>query len=91
MIAALSGTSRSTVQRALRKAKDVGLLLVRERRRAGQKSLSNLVSIISHQLRSWLRLKDKGTLSPQRPTSSWLQTGMRGASKLVPCLSPGVS
>ena len=35
MIAALSGTSRSTVQRALRKAKDLGLLLVRERRRVG--------------------------------------------------------
>ena len=77
-IAALSGTSRSTVQRAFRKAKDLGLLLVRERRRGGQKSLSNLISVISHKLREWVKLKDKA-----RASLTCLKPDIRGASKLT--------
>ncbi len=59
-IAARAGVSRSTVQRALREAQQLGLIVVQERRRAGQKSLTNIVRVISQEWRSWLRLADKG-------------------------------
>lgn len=62
-IAARSGTSRSTVQRALREAQALGLLVVQERRRAGQKSLTNIVRVIMAEWRAWLRLSDKGQFS----------------------------
>jgi hypothetical protein len=55
-IAAMSGVSRTTVQGALRQARRLGLLRVQERRRAGQRSLSNMVEVISAEWRAWLRL-----------------------------------
>ncbi len=64
-IAALSGTSRSVVKRALREAKRLGLIAVTERRRPGRKSLSNIVRIISREWRAWLGHihKDRGSKS----------------------------
>ena len=59
-IAARAGVSRSTVQRALREAQLLGLITLQERRRAGQKSLTNIVRVISQEWRGWLRLADKG-------------------------------
>jgi hypothetical protein len=56
----------------------LGLLLVRERRRAGQRSLTNLVSVIMHEVRRWLRMPDKGSA---RPTKT---TGIRGDQKNAP-------
>ena len=65
-VAAMAGTSRSVVKRALRLAADLGLVTVRERRRAGLKSLPNVVAIVSAEWRAWLRLADRGPKSDHR-------------------------
>jgi hypothetical protein len=55
-IAALAGTSRSTVGNAIRLAIRLGLIDRRERRRAGQRSETNILRIISREWTAWLRL-----------------------------------
>jgi hypothetical protein len=55
-IAALAGCSRTSVQNALRQARLVGLILVKERRRPGQPSLTNVITIISKEWIAWLKL-----------------------------------
>lgn len=55
-VAAMAGCCRTTVQNALRQAISLGLIRVRERRRAGLKSLTNLISITCKEWRAWLRL-----------------------------------
>lgn len=57
-IAALAGTSRSVVKRALREAKALGLITVTERPRPGQKHLPNVVKIVSPEWRTWI---DRGS------------------------------
>lgn len=56
-IAAMAGVSRSTVKNGLRLARRMGLLTVKERRRRGQKSDTNIVQIISGEWLTWLHLK----------------------------------
>jgi hypothetical protein len=53
-IAALAGTCRTVVRNAMNKARDLGLLYREERRRRGQKSLTNLVRILRPAWRHWL-------------------------------------
>jgi hypothetical protein len=53
-IAARAGTCKTVVQEAFRKARKFVLLDVQERRRKGQRSLTNIVRIISKQWRRWL-------------------------------------
>jgi hypothetical protein len=55
-IAALAGCSRSSVKNALRQAKILGLVHVRERRIPGRKSLTNIIRVISRDWLAWLRL-----------------------------------
>ncbi len=55
-VAAMAGCCRTTVQNALRQAISLGLIRVKERRRAGLKSLTNLISITCKEWRAWLRL-----------------------------------
>ena len=55
-IAALAGCSRTTVKNALRQARLLGLILVKERRIPGRKSLTNIVSIVSKEWLGWLKL-----------------------------------
>jgi len=55
-IAALAGVSRSTVKNAIRQARTLGLLEVRERRRPGWPSLTNVVKVASKEWLAWLRL-----------------------------------
>lgn len=55
-IAALAGVSRTSVQNALRHARRRGLLSVQERRRRGQKSLTNVVAIAVREWQAWLRM-----------------------------------
>jgi hypothetical protein len=78
-IAAMAGTCRTVVKTATRKARLLGLLLVRERRRAGQRSLTNLVSVIMHEVRRWLRMPDKGSAARRD-----LKPGIRGGQKNAP-------
>jgi hypothetical protein len=63
-IAALAGTCRTTVKRAFRQARLLGLLLVKERRIPGRKSLTNVVTIVSKDWLGWLRLGIGGQMRP---------------------------
>ena len=54
-IAALAGVARSTVQRALRLAESLGLIRVRQRRRRGAKSDTNVVTVEDAAWWRWLR------------------------------------
>lgn len=60
-IAAKAGTCRTIVQAAIRIAAAAGLVRVTERRRSGQRSLSNVVEIVSPEWRQWLRLRGVGS------------------------------
>ena len=66
-IAARAGVHRTTVQNALREAQGRGevpgspLITVQERRRKGQRSLTNIIRIVAREWSDWLR---KG---PRRP------------------------
>jgi hypothetical protein len=60
-IAAMAGVHRTTVQNALREAQGKGevpgvpIISVQERRRKGQRSLTNIIRIISPEWLTWLR------------------------------------
>lgn len=54
-IAARAGVSRTTAQNAIRQAKRLGMVEVEERRRAGMRSLPNLVRIIDREWLAWIR------------------------------------
>ncbi len=60
-LAAMAGTCRTVVQTALRTARALGHVTVTERRRAGQRSLTNVVQIIAPEWRAWLRLGGVGS------------------------------
>jgi hypothetical protein len=55
-ISALAGCCRTVVKNALRQARLLGLLLVKERRIPGRKSLTNVTSIVSREWLGWLKL-----------------------------------
>jgi hypothetical protein len=55
-LAALAGVSRTTVQNLLRQARHLGLLEVKERRRRGLPSLTNVIKVISKEWSAWLKL-----------------------------------
>jgi hypothetical protein len=55
-IAALAGVSRRLTQNAIRQAERLGLILVEARPRPGQKSLTNLIEVISPEWISWLKI-----------------------------------
>jgi hypothetical protein len=59
-IAALAGVCVSTVKNAMRAAHDLGLIRIEERRQTAWRNLPNLVTIISPEWLSWLRLGPKG-------------------------------
>jgi biotin operon repressor len=54
-IAAKAGVSRTTAQNAIRQARRLGMVEVEERRRAGMRSLPNLVRIIDREWLAWIR------------------------------------
>ena len=59
-IAALAGVSESTVKRAIRQAKALGLLTVEERRLSRYRNDTNIVRIISKECLSWIELRCSG-------------------------------
>ena len=59
-IAALAGVSDSTVKRALRAARDAGLLNVEVRRVSAFRNDTNVVTIASREWTAWLRLLSSG-------------------------------
>jgi hypothetical protein len=54
-IAALAGVCRATAQSAMHMARVWGLIRVKERRRRGRKSLTNVITIISPEWITWIR------------------------------------
>ncbi len=75
-IAARAGTCRTTVKNALREARRLNLVTVQERRRRGQKSLTNLVRIVSPEWTAWIRIG--GKKSTTTDNSPEPQTNGRG-------------
>jgi len=69
-IAAIAGVSRSTVKNALREARLRGWLSVQERRRAGQRSLTNIIAVTSSEWLTWLRLARGGGVKKMTTTNT---------------------
>src|SRR5215212_9551081 len=59
-IAALAGVGRSTVKRALREAHGLGLIRIEERRLTAWRNDTNVVTIVSPEWSTWLRLRKGG-------------------------------
>ena len=59
-IAALAGVSRTSAQNAVRAAERLGFLQRAERRRAGQRSETNILKVTSREWTAWLRLGKQG-------------------------------
>lgn len=95
-IAALAGVCRTGVKSAMRQTRSVGLILVKERRIPGRKSLTNVVSIVSREWLAWLRIgigvgNQTSTVNqafnpaPLRPSPAVQEGHSRGAgATLVP-------
>jgi hypothetical protein len=74
-IAALAGVSRTTAQNTLRQARHLGLLEVKERRRRGLPSLTNVIKVISKEWSAWLKLSGGGIgLKKLSPTSIYFNS-----------------
>lgn len=58
-LAARAGVSRTTVRVALAEARRLGLIVVTERRRRGQRSLTNVVRISSAEWTAWIKVGTK--------------------------------
>lgn len=54
-IAARAGVSRTLAKNAIRQARRLGMVEVRERRRTGAKSLPNVVTVIDREWLAWLK------------------------------------
>jgi hypothetical protein len=85
-IAALAGVSRTTAQNTLRQARLLGLLEVKERRRRGLPSLTNVIKLISKEWSAWLKLSGEGIgFKKLSPTSIYFnlieKTVGKGAKK----------
>jgi len=66
-VAALAGVSESTVKRALRHARAIGLLLIKERRLSRYRNDTNVVTVISREWLTWLELRRSGGGVQSRP------------------------
>src|SRR3954452_20266578 len=66
-IAALAGVGRSTVKRAMRAAQGLGLARIEERRVSAWRNAPNVVTIISPEWTSWLRMRRRGVGSKMEP------------------------
>lgn len=58
-IAALAGVGRTVTQGALRRARQLGLVDVMERRRRGRASDTNVITVTSREWATWLRLRKR--------------------------------
>jgi DNA-binding Lrp family transcriptional regulator len=63
-IAAVAGVSETTVKRAVREAKRLGLISVEERRLSARRNATNVVRIVSLEWKSWLARRGGGQFVP---------------------------
>jgi hypothetical protein len=76
-IAAISGVCKTLARDAIRKARNVGLLYSMERRRRGQKSLTNIVRVLRRSWGAWLnRIASR---KMESTTDKVLKNGMTAA------------
>jgi hypothetical protein len=73
-VAALAGVSPSTVKRAIRQARALGLLAVEERRLARTRNDTNLVRVVSAEWLAWLRLRVRPSVHPRARQGGGVQT-----------------
>src|SRR5215218_4813174 len=66
-IAALAGVGRSTVKRALRAAQGLGFVRIEERRVSAWRNAPNVVTIVSREWASWLKMRRRGVGSNSKP------------------------
>jgi hypothetical protein len=82
-IAAIAGVCRDVVRNALRKARDLGLLHKEERRRRGQKSLTNIVRVLRRSWGRWLKrigVRKFGTTTEKDSKYGAARTGERSGN-----------
>jgi DNA-binding transcriptional MocR family regulator len=82
-IAALAGVSRTTAQNALRQARRLGLIEVKERRRRGLPSMTNVIRVIAAEWLNWLKIGEQGGGFRKSSTanSSYLLRGERTGTR----------
>ena len=78
-VAALAGTCRTVVKNALRKARALRLLTVEERRRKGQRSLTNVVRFLCMTWRQWITRRKTGVIFPTTTIDSFRSKGQSKA------------
>ena len=78
-LAALAGCCRTVVKNAIRQARLLGLILVKERRVPGLPSLTNVVRIVSKDWIGWLKLGGGVGVRSATPTGS--QFSIRGGNR----------
>lgn len=81
-IAARAGVARTTVQNAVRRAGDLGLILMTERRQPGRPNDTNLIRIISAEWKQWIKRGGKrpGT-GVQAERTYWKDRGFKNLSR----------
>ena len=67
-VADVAGVSITTVKNAIRAARELNLLSIKERRLTAFRNASNIVRIVSPVWRAWLRLGGGGKSVPRSPT-----------------------
>jgi hypothetical protein len=91
-LAALAGVCRSTAKRALRAAHTLGLLRVEERRLTGWRNDTNMITIVSPEWLSWLRLGPKGGgVQSVTPTHTNLRSGSALKRATIPVRPPAAA
>lgn len=83
-LAALAGVCRSSARNALRQARALGLILIKERRLSAWRSLPNLITIVSPEWLTWLRLKRRGGGKCLAPTNTHLHKSRSLPSRASP-------
>ena len=83
-IAARAGVGRTTAQKALREAKILGMIEIRERPRVGAKNDTNLVTVVDREWRQWLERSPKRAIgfgkTSTTETSSFRKEGRNDRS-----------
>jgi hypothetical protein len=77
-IAALAGVCRKTVKNALRAAQGLGLVRIEERRLSAWRNAPNVVTILSREWVTWLRMRRRG--EGVNPCPPRIQENKRAAS-----------
>lgn len=61
-LSALAGVSKSTTKSAMRRARELGLITVTERRSSAWRNLPNVVAIVAREWLAWMRLARRPTI-----------------------------